>query len=211
MLSRLASEFRSRTPADFFAWLLSLVLRRQSHVLFRLSVDDLPPVAAPPDIEAVEINMRNFEELETLRSKVVALNAENAAYFDDVRHGKAFGLALVAGNEVIHYSFVFIRNKTACLLGLGADCALIGNAFTLPSHRGRGLQAYSARRRACMARDAGFDSIASETAPDNVASQRGLEKAGMKRAGRAELLVLLNCVVVRYQRPAGFRLLGLCL
>lgn len=211
MLGRIAREFRDRTPGDFVGWLLSLILRRQSHMIYVLAVrDPVPEPALPPGIRCVEIDAGNFERLEAIRRKMVELNAGNTAYLEDVRRGKAFGLALVHADEVLHYAFVFVRNKTACLLGIPDGCALIGNAFTVQEHRGRGLQACSARCRARVARNAGFDSVASETSPDNRASQRGLGKAGMRPVGRVDLLVLLNCVVIRYRRPAGFRLLGLC-
>lgn len=211
MLDRIAREFRNRTPTEFLGWLLSLLLRRQSHVLYVLAVrDHVPEPALPPEVRSVEIDAHDFERLEPVRKRMVELNAENAAYLEDVRQGKAFGLALVAGDDVLHYAFVFVHNKTACLLGLPRGCALIGNAFTVPGHRGKGLQGCSARCRARIARSAGFDSVASETSPDNRASQRGLEKAGLKPAGRVDLLILLNCIVIRYRRPPGFRLLGLC-
>lgn len=209
MLGRLAREWHSRTAGGFLGWMGTQLLRRQSHVLFCL---DLPaPAPAPRSIESVEINARNFAELEKLRSDLVAINAENIDYLDDVRRGAAVGLALLEEDHIVHYAFVFLRNKTACLLGLAARTALIGNAYTLPSHRGRGLQAYSVQCRAQIAQSAGFTSIVCETSPDNLASQRGLERAAMHRIGRMELLVLVNCAVVRWRRPAGFRLLGLCL
>jgi len=211
MPNRLARAYRERTPSDFIAWAMSRVVRRQSHVLFHAGVADLEPGAAPPGVRAVEINAENFAEMASIRSKVTALNAQSAAYFDDVRLGKAFGLALVRDGEVVHYAFLFVRNKTARMLGLPAGCALMGNAYTIRSQRGRGLQGYSARCRARIAKNAGFESVASETSPANRASQRGLEKAGMKRVGRVELLVLLNCIVVRHQRPRGLGRLGLCL
>ncbi len=210
MLGRLAQEWRSRTARDFLDWIGTQLLRRQSHVLFRLDLPTPAGAPAPPGVASIEINARNFAELEDLRSGLVAINAENVDYLDDVRRGAAVGLALLDEDRIVHYAFVFLRNKTACLLGLAARSALIGNAFTLPSHRGRGLQAHSVHCRARIAHAAGYRSIVCETSPDNLASQRGLEKAGMQRIGRMELLVLVNCAVVRWRRPAGFRLLGLC-
>lgn len=211
MLERLAREWRSRGAAAFFVWLLPQFVRRRSHVLFALDLSDVQLDVPLPDIVSVEIHSHNFDRLGRLRARLGEINAENIDYLDDVRRGDAIALVLLDGDDVVHYAFVLLRNKTACLLGLGKGSALIGNAYTVPSHRGRGLQAHSARCRARIARDAGFQSIVCETGPDNRASQRGLEKAGMRPIGEMQLLVLLNCLVVRWRRPTGFPLFGLCI
>lgn len=210
MLDRLAREYERRSASDFSHWILSKIARRREHILFLSETDDFPPPAVRSDIQTTEINARNFFELEELRLKMIELNDENTDYLEDVRRGKAFGLALSVNSEVVHYAFVFRQNKTVCLLGLPRRCALIGNAFTAPAYRGRGLQAYSVHCRAEIAGKAGFGFIACETSPDNHSSQRGLEKAGMKQIGFLSMVVLLNRAVIRYRRPCGFSLFGLC-
>lgn len=53
-----------------------------------------------------------------------------------------------------------------------------------------------------MAATAGLTHVVSETSPDNIASQRGLQKGGMTKLGEARFTVMLNVIVVRTVRPS---------
>ena len=57
----------------------------------------------------------------------------------------------------------------------------------------------------------GYRFIAAETSPENRASQRGMHKGGMSLIGRLELAVILNCLIIRWQRPSGISMFGFCL
>jgi RimJ/RimL family protein N-acetyltransferase len=142
---------------------------------------------------------------------VLSISPGNREYLEAVSRGEAQGLAVLNGGTLVHYAFLMYANKTACLLGFGRRVGLIGNAFTVPSYRGRGCQSRSAAARIGMAREAGLEQVISETRYDNIASQKNLPRAGMTLLGKLEVVVLLNMLVIRYRRPAGsISLWGIC-
>lgn len=152
----------------------------------------------------------NLGALSALLDQALAANPETQDYFDDIRKGRVVGVLAHDRGRLVHYSFLFKRNKTACLLGLPRTAALVGNAFTFPDSRGLGVQGASLRVRASVAAQEGFLSIVAETAPENLASQRGMARGGMVHIGRLNLVVVLNCLVIRWRRPEKFRLCGVC-
>ncbi len=160
--------------------------------------------AAAVDWPAHETPIR-FSAREPLAAQwveqLLAVRRHDGEYVADVRAGKAEGVVVVVDGRIVHSAYLMFGNKTACLLGFGRGVGLLGNAHTDDAYRGRGCQARSARERVAMARAAGLDRVISETACDNVASQRGLEKAGLTPVGRVRFAVLLNTLVLRTRRP----------
>ena len=59
-----------------------------------------------------------------------------------------------------------------------------------PSARGHGYAAEAARALVSLAREHGLSRVVADTAPDNIASQRTLERAGFTRSGRSGDLLL---------------------
>lgn len=211
MLNRIAQYVQRGGRGGLLRKLGLLLVRRRSYVLFEKDCSGVS-FPAPSAGERIQVlTAANIDGAADVAERLVELNAESADYLQDIRCGRVTGIVFIHGGQVVQYSYVFKKNKTACLLGLPPTTALIGNDFTVPSYRGRGCQGRSVEVRACVAREAGFTAVVAETSPDNIASQRGLQKGGMRPLGKLDMLVLLNCLVIRWRRPAGFPLLGLCL
>lgn len=186
------------------------VFRAHQYLLFKAAC---PNVVVPDGGEGERVVVLDAASIDTHGTVCEALRTMSrtaADYLDDVRTGRAVALVILSRGKVVHFSYVFLRNKSACILGLDEETALVGNAFTVPSYRGRGCQSRSVALRAAIARERGFAFIAAETSPDNGASQRGLQNGGMRLVGRLDLLVILNSLVIRWRRPSGFALLGFC-
>lgn len=192
-------------------WLRRRVLRVHHYLVFERDCEG----AAAPALQGGEsifvIDASSLDEHAEVVRAVQRLAGDAADYFKDVRAGKVVALVIQYQGEVVHYSYVFLRNKSACILGLNKQTALIGNAFTVPAYRGKGCQSRSVALRAAIAAGRGFTVVAAETSPDNVASQRGLQNGGMRRVGSLDLMVVLNSLVIRWRRPPGFALFGFCL
>jgi RimJ/RimL family protein N-acetyltransferase len=156
------------------------------------------------------ITRENLAEMQPVVEALLAVSGSTAEYVADIRRGRIVGFVILYQDEVVHYSFLFLRNKTACILGLDRHSALIGNAFTIPGYRGRRAQPRSVKARCHLAREAGYERIVAETSPDNLASQKGMQKGGMLLLGRMDLALALTIFVFRWRRPSGFRLWGLC-
>ena len=194
---------------DLQRWLRRLY-RVQDHCVFELACGDAAGTAWLPGETPIRFGVGRPLEPRWLE-QLLAIRRHDREYVDDAHAGKAEGLIVVVDGAIVHSAYLMFGNKTACLLGWGRSAGLLGNAYTVPSYRGRGCQARSARERAAIAREAGLERVICETSPDNVASQRGLEKAGLRAAGRVRFAVVLNVLVVRTTRPSpAIRRLGLC-
>lgn len=210
-MRRLVEMLRRQGLRATLRRVLGLVVRARSHLLFELGCDDAPEPELRRSEQVHVLTAENLAEHALLCDGLVAIDAENAEYLDDIRKNRVVGVVFVHEERIVHYGFVFKKNRTTCLLGLPAPTALVGNAFTAEAYRGRGCQGRSLHVRARVARDAGFSSVVAETGVDNVSSQRGMLKGGMRLLGRMDLVVVLNCLVIRWRRPAGFSLLSVCL
>lgn len=191
--------------------ILRRLIRVHKYMLYKAPCDQL-----------ASSTLADRESVVVLDATSLALHAETVAalkmlasdasdYLSDVEAGRVVALVISVDGQIVHYSYVFVQNKSACILGLDRDTALIGNAFTAPDYRGKGCQSRSVGLRAAIAKARGFSFVAAETSPGNVSSQRGLQKGGMRFVGRLDLLVLLNCLVVRWRRPRGVPVFGVCL
>jgi RimJ/RimL family protein N-acetyltransferase len=153
----------------------------------------------------------NLSGLQTVVERLLSVSPDNAEYVTDIRRRRVIGFIIEFDSTVVHYGYVFLRNKTACILGLDSKTALIGNAFTVPAYRGKSAQPRSVKARASLARAGGYERILAETSLDNLASQRGMTKGGMQLLGRMDLLLAISILVFRWRRPAGFPIFGFCL
>jgi len=194
---------------------LFLRLRRQlcefkSCELFVAECSALENRAEAGQEEHIVIEASSMLERQAQVSSIEGFNRDNAAYLRDVSQGRAIGLLVYSSGEPVHYGFVLLKNRTACLLGLPRKAALLANSYTVPQYRGNGCQGRSVATRAIAAMAAGYSTVYAETCPDNLSSQRGLARAGMKHLGRCRMLRLMRFFVIRLSRPPGVRFFGIC-
>jgi len=190
---------------------MARVFRSHSYVLFeRPCADAVFPEPVADNLHLV-LRCDNLNQNKMVCEALLAMNESNREYLEDIRRGLIIGFVILCNKKLVHASYLFLKNKTTCILGLQSRTGLIGNDFTLPEYRGRGYQPQSVMARAALARDFGFEYIAAETSPDNTASQRGLQKGGMRLVGRLDLVVILNILVLRLRRPRGFALFNICI
>ncbi len=203
--------FKEHSLRRLMRRLSGLVFRLSSDILFVLDCRDSSMPKPEPGEAFVVLEQKNLANSQRVSDALLRVSSENAEYLDDIRRRRIVGFVLMRGDQVVHFSYLFLENKTACILGLDRGTALIGNAYTVPSYRGKRAQPRSVHARAWLACRHDFKLIVAVTSLDNLASQKGMENGGMKRAGRMETVVLLNVFVIRWRRPAGFPLLGFCL
>ncbi len=187
------------------------MFRTRAYVIFsRDCRDALMPSPREGEVFTI-LTQENFADSASIATAMLGLSGENAEYLTDIRRGRIVGFVISYHGKVVHFSYLFLRNKTACILGLDGRTALIGNAYTVPAYRGKGAQPRSVKARAWLAHNAGFDRIAAETDVDNLASQTGMKNGGMQPEGRMDVAVFMRAVVIRRRRPAGFAFWGLCI
>ena len=190
--------------------LLAQILLVRSHQVYMLDCCASPAPQKVADVTIALLTSKTLDDHLSLATQLTSLNHENTAYLEDIRRDRMVGALVVYRGRLVHYGFFYKQNRMACLLGLPRGGALIGNSFTAPEYRGRGCQGRSVLARALAAREAGFSMVFAETSIDNIASGRGLVKAGMKHLGRMDFVVIGRVLVIRWRRPGGFPLLGFC-
>jgi RimJ/RimL family protein N-acetyltransferase len=141
---------------------------------------------APPDLRNVSFKKLTDGELASLPElKDEASRAETFGF------NNAYG-ALVDG-RVVHVSWLFERVHSEArglpVLGLREGEAEIGFCATLPEYRGRGIYPYALEQLCRIAASRGIRRILMFTLADNLASQRGILKAGFRRCGRTFMYV----------------------
>lgn len=198
--ARLGGLLRARGLVGLTGFLATRVARVRRHVLFLEPAVDPGPVDWQED-ETVLI-VRTAAELESLEQRVGALPAELRPYRDGVARGEAAGCLVLVGETLAHWSFLMYRSRMLCLLGAPEGAVLLGNAYTVPAFRGRGLQTRSLRARRRLAADSSAAWVVVETAPENTASRRALVRAGIAEMGELTVLVLLNHLAVRWGAAA---------
>ncbi len=87
------------------------------------------------------------------------------------------------GEEIAAYGAVFVRSPQKSILGLPDNAILIGDCFTYPAHRRRGLYRLALNAVARYLRERGCGVAYVEVSPRNVASIRGIVRAGFADDG----------------------------
>jgi GNAT superfamily N-acetyltransferase len=102
------------------------------------------------------------------------------------RLGKDRAYGAFVNGSLAHVSWLVTREiepATGNVIGLREDEAEITACFTVPEFRGQGLYPVAIRQICEIARRAGFRTVFMKARPENVSSQRGVLKAGLKRIG----------------------------
>jgi ribosomal protein S18 acetylase RimI-like enzyme len=110
------------------------------------------------------------------------------------RFGASYAYAVFVDGQIAHVSWllppVAMNRDIPAVLKAREDEAEITCCETLPAFRGRGIYGIAIRNLFEVARGQGVRRIFMKTAPDNKASQSGIEKVGLKRLGSAILVWL---------------------
>lgn len=195
-ITRLNGLIRERGFTGLIGFLATRLVRIRRHVVFLKRVAEPAPVDWRED-ETVLI-VRSAEELEMLEHRTGELPPDFGPYRDGIHRGEAVGCFVLVGGTLAHWSFLMYRSRMLCLIGAPSDAVLLGNAYTIPSFRGRGLQTRSLKMRQHLATESGAAWLAVEAAPDNVASRRAIGRVGIPEVGELRVLVLVNHLVFRW-------------
>lgn len=142
----------------------------------RLDVAELEP-----DADCV-IHEGDLEELSRVRDAAPGLPRE--FYVDRTHGGRRFFIAYVGG-KVAHIHWVFGRGEYSRFFRIdSATTAEINYISTVPGFEGRRLQAKVLHRACRELQKSGYERIVTAVSLPNVASIRGMERAGMQELRR---------------------------
>lgn len=190
---RLVTEFRTRGGAGFIRFLALRLLQWRADVLYAV---DLPVLAAHPPLEPAApvllVWRHNLGSLATAQAEAGVLTAENHAYREALQGDDQLLAVLDAQGQVTSYGFVLFDSFYKRILAEHRDTPMIGNCFTLPAWRGRGLYPRLLVATCQHLAAQGHGRAIITCAPDNLASVRGIEKAGFQRIRTVHSLVILT-------------------
>lgn len=169
------------------------LLRLYRHRVFVSNLDELPyefgsPVPSRPP-EAMYLT--TGDDLRRQNDHLQLLPPGLEEYWDKIRSGNTRGLLLIDQTPA-HWAFVMRESRTLALLGFKHGVALLGNDFTVPGYRHRGLQTHSVRPSLQESRKWGAVYAIAETAVGNDFSTRALTRGGMRGLGSVTRHVMLN-------------------
>lgn len=107
--------------------------------------------------------------------------------------------------ECAHFGGVSFAARHLRILGEPTNTPIIGQCFTMPSARGKGLYKRALSAIAARLLAEGYKRILIETSPDNHLSRRGIEAAGFKLLREMKIHIMLNSLAVATIRGDGNR------
>jgi L-amino acid N-acyltransferase YncA len=177
------------------------IAHRREDLLFEMSLGAVKPApAAACDIVVVDRDSVASARAADIERQVFV--NDNVDYRAGLSRDDMLFVAVAGDGRVLSYGFVLFQSFYKNVLREPVEVPMIGNCFTEPEARGRGL--YPALLRAMcdeLARRGHRRAIIS-CAPDNVASRRGIERAGFRLVHHLASVVLLSRLIVWQQaRP----------
>lgn len=146
--------------------------------------------AEVPGETVVWVHRGNLGSAATAAVEAAVLGGANHAYRQALC-GADLLLAIVdEQGRIASYGFVLFESFYKQVLSEAADTPMIGNCFTDPQQRGRGYYPHLLRAACRRLADEGCRRVIITCAPDNLASVRGIEKAGFRRVRTLSSLVV---------------------
>jgi GNAT superfamily N-acetyltransferase len=192
-VDRLAAEFRTRGPVGFTRFAMSRLCQWRFDVLYEAYLPELiQQQTVQPLSSFVQVGKHNFGSAETAAVERAVLTDVNYAYRDTLRGDDLLFAATDSDGDVLAYGFVLFDSYSKKVLGEATETPLIGNCYTLPEHRRKGLYARLLMTICTQLANAGHRRAIITCAPDNVASVRGIENAGFTRVQTVKSLLVAS-------------------
>jgi hypothetical protein len=181
VLRRIRTVHSSRGLAGLCRFLGTRIFTRREDLLFDIHLRSAAAPRLEPLDQVVRIGRTNLGSEATAPVEVQVFTGENAEYRDGLRKEDILFAHLDGESRVLTYAFVIFDSAYKRVLGEPVGVPMIGNCYTLPEKRGQRLypRMLVTVCRA-LARDGHARAIIS-CEPDNIASIRGIERAGFAR------------------------------
>jgi hypothetical protein len=204
VVQRLRRELRLRGLRGFARFVASRIVQPRADLLFEIGLEREIVDALDP-LPAVIVNRSNAGTAEVAWIERQILVDHNEDYGPGLKDRDWMFAGSDETRNVVAYAFVLFATDYKNVLGVPEDIPLIANCFTKPAWRGRHLYPRLLRRVCVELARAGHKRAVISCAPDNVASIRGIERAGFRRVARITCLSVLSKIVLlrRVERYAG--------
>ena len=192
-IKRLFNEMRTRGAIGFFNFVRTRVWQFREDVLFEMRLPLSSSTSLHPNLDKVVLVRReNFGCEETAMVEREVLTDHNFAYREALQGEDLLYAATDESGHVSTYGFVLFNSFYKRILGESNQVPMIGNCFTFPQHRGRGLYANLLMSISGHLSSQGYQRVIITCAPDNLASVRGIQRAGFSKVSILHSLVIFS-------------------
>jgi ribosomal protein S18 acetylase RimI-like enzyme len=181
IVKRLDTEWRTRGTAGFARFIALRVVQRRADVLYECDLTQLKDVDDAGLDAIVLVDRNNFGSAATAAVEKGVLTGENLLYVEELRAQGQLLAATDPQGRVISYAFVVFESFYKRILGEATATPIISNCLTFPAYRGQGLYPLVLRASLRHLAAQGYSRAIITCAPENIASIRGIEKAGFRR------------------------------
>jgi GNAT superfamily N-acetyltransferase len=175
------------------------IIRRRNHVVYELDLTPpREPVSWAPEERVIEIGPENIDAVMTPELLEFLGGESVRKSLDGVRQGNR--LIVVRDDEgYAAYGHVVV-NGTEYLRTLGEPEATpyLGNFFTVPRARRRGLLQKAGNECILMLQRRGYRRMLAEARPTNTGSVKGMENQGMRRIRHLMGWIIFERVVIQH-------------
>ena len=198
LANRLRARYRSQGLSGLAAFLGTRVFQRREDLLYELRLDEssLSRLGEPlADVLVVGRENLGSEVTDSVARQI--LEGENLAYVTGLKSDDLMFAHVDHEGRVDTYAFVLFDTQYKRVLRVARATPLIGNCYTQPERRGRGLYPGMLRAVSLDLARRGFQTVTVSCAPDNFSSIKGIERAGFCLIRRMTTWVLLSRIVLR--------------
>lgn len=196
MKARIKAEFRTRGFVGFLKFAATRLCQIREDALYEIRLPKERSSAIQLPAKVVVISRENIGSERTADVERAVLTETNLAYREALKGRDILFAAVDNGRKVVTYGFVLFESFYKRVLGEDADVPMIGNCFTIPEMRGRGLYPGLLAVICDHLADSGYKRAIISCSPDNLASRRGIERAGFLRLRTLRSVVLFSRWIV---------------
>jgi RimJ/RimL family protein N-acetyltransferase len=196
--NRLAIELRNRGPRGFIRFVGLRLIQWRGDVLYERDLQEVPREHAAQNLVTI-IDRHNFRTAAASSVEESVLVGGNHVYADELKEDATLLAATTPDGRVSSYAFVIFQSFYKRILGEADAVPIICNCVTLPAFRGQGLYPLLLNEACRHLAAQGHRRAIVTCAPDNLASIRGIEKAGFRKVKTLYSLVFFSRWII-YQR-----------
>ena len=195
-IERISNVITNRGYWGLAVFLGERLLRCDKDLLFELKFDDKFNETQLKSIDCMleTINRININEFEGQSFFQEALSKESQVYKQGL-HDNDILFLVHDKDSLVHTTFAQFKSKYKNILGEADTVPLLGNCWTSEKYRGKGIYPYILAYSCNYLRNEGFSRVIITCDPTNIASIRGIEKAGFSLVKKITSTILLNTFV----------------
>lgn len=204
LTGRLRDVWRARGALGFLRFAVSRLVRVSRVLVFERKLADGISDRIEIDMPTIlTIDRHNLDDPSVASVVDRALGGESNVYrFGLQKNGLMF---CVNGNcgTLMHYSFVEFETRYKKVLDEDDATPMFSNCWTAPDARGNRFFSSTLRYGCCVLASKGFDRVLITCDPENIASVKGIQRAGFNLIRNITSLLLVSRLAIQRVSESG--------